>query len=84
LQVLPPRYRHYNLDTFGYEDFFDIEDMKKIVPVISFEEFQKIENVPDGYAVRVLDFSPFLRGIIAPNFHGNVMGVSGITILNHR
>lgn len=67
---MPPRYRHYNLDTFGYEDFFEIEDMKKIVPVISFEEFQtRVDNVPDNYAVRITN-------IVVPRFRSGFLDSS--------
>lgn len=47
--VLPPRYKHYNLKQFAYEDFFDIQDMKKIIPIVTFQEFQILTGVEDGY-----------------------------------
>jgi len=43
--VLPPSYRHYNLKSFMYEKFFELEDMDKGMPVITYEEFAKLEGI---------------------------------------
>lgn len=47
--VLPPKYKHYNLKEFAYEDFFEVEDMKKAIPVLTFKEFQLLEAVNDNF-----------------------------------
>lgn len=47
---MPPRYVHYNLKSFAYEDFFDIEDMKKAINVISYEDFAAREGIHNDFA----------------------------------
>jgi hypothetical protein len=47
--VLPPGYRHYNLKQFMYEKFFELEDMNKAMPVITYKEFAEKEGITGSY-----------------------------------
>lgn len=47
--VLPPAYRHYNLNNFQYEKFFEFEDMNKAMPVISYKDFAEREGITGSY-----------------------------------
>jgi hypothetical protein len=51
-QVLPPAYQHYNLKWFRYEDFWEVDDMRQIIPVLTYEQFQEKEGFSDDYKVR--------------------------------
>jgi len=47
--VLPPSYRHYNLNQFMYEKFFEFEDMNKAMPVIAYKDFAEQEGITGSY-----------------------------------
>lgn len=49
--VLPPGYKHYNLGKeFMFEKFFEVADMNKAMPVISYEQFAQQEGITGVYA----------------------------------
>jgi hypothetical protein len=49
--ILPPKQGMYLLHTFGQKsllDFFDLTDLQKLVPVLSAEEFVRVEGIEDS------------------------------------
>ncbi|CAF1080180.1 unnamed protein product [Adineta ricciae] len=47
--VLPPVYDYFNLKEFMYEKFFEIDDMRKAISVVTFDDFAAQEGITADY-----------------------------------
>lgn len=78
--MLPDKRTWYLLGSspIGFEDFFDVDDMKKLLPVMFAREFSA-----GGKSKAVMDFSP-LDGVMAfPDKAGRALYECSITACIH-